>query len=129
MKMNTFQINTLPDLSLKKYQMLADTGIQGVLKRHESFLRQWHGICMESGSCFHLLYLYLPDEMAGKRLKVYFTVQSELLDLKTTSLLLKNSPLSDFYEFQESILPNQRFLSAATLTKKERIADIYNPIL
>lgn len=128
MKMNTFQINTLPDLSLKKYQMLADTGIQGVLKRHESFLRQWHGICMESGSCFHLLYLYLPDEIAGKRLKVYFTVQSELLDLKTTSLLLKNSPLSDFYEFQESILPNQRFLSAATLTKKERIADIYNPM-
>ena len=37
-----FEVDTIPDLSLNKYQTLADTGIEGVLKRHESFLSQWH---------------------------------------------------------------------------------------
>lgn len=32
MKISTFAINKIPDLSLNKYQILADTGIQGVLK-------------------------------------------------------------------------------------------------
>lgn len=32
-----FQLEQIPDLSLNKYQSLADTGIEGVLKRHESF--------------------------------------------------------------------------------------------
>ena len=127
MKIHTFTLNSIPDLSLNKYQVLEDTGIQGVIKRHESFLRQWHGICMESDSCFHLLYLYLPDEMIGQRLKVYFIVQSDLLDRKTALLLLRNSPLSDFFKFREGTLPNHRFQSAATLTKKERVANIYNP--
>lgn len=72
MKISTFAINKIPDLSLNKYQILADTGIQGVLKRHESFLRQWHGVCSESESSFHLLFLYMPDEPIGERLKVYF---------------------------------------------------------
>lgn len=68
-----FQLEQIPDLSLNKYQSLADTGIEGVLKRHESFLRQWHGICTESSSSFHLLYTYLPTEPVGQRLKVFFS--------------------------------------------------------
>ena len=65
-----FQVDQIPDLSLNKYQSLADSGIDGVLKRHESFLRQWHGICTESASSFHLLYSYLPSESIGQRLQV-----------------------------------------------------------
>lgn len=61
----TFQVDNIPDLSLNKYQSLADTGIEGVLKRHENFLRQWHGICYESNASFHLLYLYMPEEIMG----------------------------------------------------------------
>ena len=45
-----FEVDTIPDLSLNKYQTLADTGIEGVLKRHESFFKtmawnrygRWH---------------------------------------------------------------------------------------
>lgn len=129
MKISTFAINKIPDLSLNKYQILADTGIQGVLKRHESFLRQWHGGCSESESSFHLLFLYMPDEPIGERLKVYFIVQSQSLDPEIVKLLLKNSPLSDFFDFQETSLPNRRFQAGTTLTKKERIAEIFNPII
>lgn len=124
----TFQVDNIPDLSLNKYQSLADTGIEGVLKRHENFLRQWHGICYESNASFHLLYLYMPEEIMGQRLKLYFILQGDSDKLKDLEPLLGSSPLNDFYEFRPAKFPDIRFEAGATLTKKERIADIYNPL-
>ena len=37
-RIECFQIKKIPDLSLNKYQSLADTGIDGVLKRNENFI-------------------------------------------------------------------------------------------
>lgn len=123
-----FQVDQIPDLSLNKYQSLADTGIEGVLKRHENFLRQWHGICNESSTSFHLIYMFVPSEPIGKRLKLFFVLQGNPEELGMIQPLLKSSPLSDFYEFKRTELPNVTFESGATLTKKERVADIFNPL-
>lgn len=123
-----YQIDQIPDLSLNKYQSLADTGIDGVLKRHESFLRQWHGICTECAASFHLLYTYLPNEAVGQRLKVFFLLQGNDVMLPLLEPLLAKSPLGDFFVFRKSTLPSVRFTAGATLTKKERIADIFNPM-
>lgn len=123
-----YQVDQIPDLSLNKYQSLADTGIEGVLKRHENFLRQWHGICIESSTSFHLLYVFVPTETVGKRLKLYFILQGDPEELRVIQPLLKSSPLSDFYEFKPAKLPSIIFESGATLTKKERVADIFNPL-
>ncbi len=123
-----FQVNKLPDLSLNKYQSLADTGIDGVLKRHESFLRQWHGICQTSETTFHLLYVYVPDEALGQRLKLFFMLQGEDVALGMIKPLLANSPLSDFFTFEPAQLPKVTFGAGATMVKKERVADIYNPL-
>lgn len=123
-----YQIDQIPDLSLIKYQSLADTGIEGLLRRHENFLRQWHGICVESLASFHLLYVYIPTETIGKRLKLFFMLQGSSNELEMIQPLLKKSPLSDFYEFKQTSLPNISFKSGATLTKMERIADIFNPL-
>lgn len=128
MGMLCFQVDQIPDLSLNKYQSLADTGIEGLLKRHENFLRQWHGICNESACSFHLLYTYLPSEKIGKRLKLFFMLQGSTDELQMIEPLLKSSPLSDFYEFRLANLPAVRFEAGATLTKNERIADIFNPL-
>lgn len=123
-----FQVDKIPDLSLNKYQSLADTGIEGVLKRHESFLRQWYGICHESGTSFHLIYAYLPTEAVGQRLKLYFLLQGNRNELHMIEPLLNHSPLSDFYVFKQAALPRTVFSAGATFTKKERVADIYNPL-
>ncbi len=128
MEILCFQVDQIPDLSLNKYQSLADTGIEGVLKRHENFLRQWHGICSESMTSFHLLYMYLPSEAIGKRLKLFFVLQGNAKELKMIEPLLKSSPLSEFYSFKLAKLPSVKFDAGATLTKKERIADIFNPL-
>lgn len=123
-----YQLEQIPDLSLSKYQSLADTGVEGVLKRHESFLRQWHGICSESGASFHLLYVYLPTEAIGQRLKVFFLLQGDNSTLPMLEPLLTKSPLSDFFAFKRSNIPTVYFTAGATLTKKERVADIFNPM-
>ena len=39
-----FKIDKIPDLSLNKYSSLSETGIDGILERHTSFLRQWSSI-------------------------------------------------------------------------------------
>lgn len=123
-----FQVDQIPDLSLNKYQSLADTGVEGVLKRHEDFLRQWHGICNESATSFHLIYAFMPSEAVGKRLQLYFVLQGNPEELNMIEPLLKSSPLSDFYNFKKAKLPDVSFESGATLTKKERVADIFNPL-
>lgn len=128
MSIVSFQLDQIPDLSLSKYQSLADTGIEGVLKRHESFLRQWHGICSESSTSFHLLYTYLPEKPVGQRLKVFFLIQGKEEEICMTEPLLQKSPLSDFFQFKKAALPACRFQMGATLIKKERVADIYNPM-
>ncbi len=127
MSISCFRIDQIPDLSLNKYQSLADAGIEGVLKRHESFLRQWHGICTESATSFHLLYCYLPSEPIGQRLKVYFVIQGKDADLQLLEPLLKKSPLSDFFVFKKGVLPKICMNAGSTMMKKERVADIYNP--
>lgn len=123
-----FRIAQIPDLSLSKYQSLADTGIEGVLKRHESFLRQWHGICSESATSFHLLYVYLPSDPIGQRLKVYFFIQGNNNNLQLVEPLLQKSPLSDFFVLKKEDVPKICLSAGATLTKKEQEANIFNPM-
>lgn len=127
MGMLCFQIDRIPDLSLNKYQSLADVGVEGVLKRHEDFLRQWHGICIASETSFHLLYVYLPAETISKRMKIYFLIQGNEESLQLVEPLLHRSPLSDFFQFEKASIPDICLCAGATLTKKERIAEIYNP--
>ncbi|MBR5509864.1 MAG: ATP-binding protein [Lachnospiraceae bacterium] len=122
------QLEQIPDLTLNRYQSMSDTGVEGVLKRHENFLRQWHGIGMESATSFHLLYLYLPSERIGQRLKVFFFIQGEEHRLQLVVPLLQKSPLSEFFHLKKGMLSQIPFRAGATLMKKERIVDVYNPM-
>ncbi len=125
----SFKIVQIPDLTLHKYQSLSDTGIEGVLKRHSDFLRQWHGIGLATGASFHLLYCFDNSKEKGERLSLYFLIQSN--DEETLTLLkpiVHKNPLSDFYNFIECELPSMEFAAGTTLIKNERVAEIYNPL-
>lgn len=121
-----FRLYEIPDITLNKYQSLADTGIDGVLKRHEDFLRQWHGICLVGRISMHLLYIYNPDGEVGHRIIPYFFLQGTDDALSLVKPLLNYSPISDFFDLVEAPSPNFKFTAGATLTKKERVAEIYN---
>lgn len=128
MSILSFQIKEIPDLSLNKYQTLSDTGISGVLKRHSNFIRQWHGICLECNVTMHLLYIFVPTELQGQRLKLYLMFQGERENLQVISPLIEYSPLNDYFDFIGEKVPNVKFAAGATLIKNERIAEIYNPL-
>ena len=89
-----YTLKEIPDLTLSKYQSLADVGVDGVVKRHSDFLRLWHGICKESKISMHLAYIFNPKLNLGKRLKVYFIFQGEDKALRLIEPLLNKSPLS-----------------------------------
>lgn len=72
--------------------------------------------------------MFVPSEPIGKRLKLFFVLQGNPEELEMIQPLLKCSPLSDFYGFKRTELPNVIFESGATMTKKERVADIFNPL-
>lgn len=128
MSMRCFEIKQIPDLTLSKYRSLSSVGIMGVLEQHKKFLRIWHGISKESNTNFHLLYVFLPSEIHGKRLKLYFILQGDEKNLITIEPLLKSISLSEYFKFETTALPPIRFEAAATLTKKERIIDVLNPL-
>lgn len=128
MSVISFRLEEIPDLTLTKYQSLADTGVDGVLKRHESFLRQWHGICTECSASFHLLYTYRPAETAGHRMGVYLMLQGKDAALLQMEPLLHKSPLNDFFHFHPAAPPEADFPAGATLTKRERLASVFNPM-
>ena len=123
-----YEVDVVPDLSLHKYQFLSSTGVDGVLGRHKDFLRQWHGICRECHLTMHLLYYFDPTRKLGKRIKIMLLFQGEKQSLNMTQSLLEYSPLSDYYTFKKCQIIEKNFAACATLMKKERVADIYNPL-
>ena len=121
-----YGLRTLPDLSLVKYQSLADSGVAGVLKRHATFLRQWHGICLELSLSLHLLYAYLPENPVGNRLKVFLVLQGEEDSLRVAHPFIFQTALSELYDLARAELPRVSFGAGATLTKTEKVESIYH---
>ena len=37
-----YEVKKIPDLTLSKYSALDESGVDGVLKKHQAFLRQVH---------------------------------------------------------------------------------------
>ena len=122
-----YTLKEIPDLTLSKYQSLADVGVDGVVNRHGDFLRLWHGICKESKVSMHLAYVFNPKLNLGKRLNVYLVFQGDSFALKLIEPLVNKSPLSEFYKFKKvDNIEDVSFGAGATLMKKERVAKIYS---
>ncbi len=103
------RLKQLPDLSLNKYSSLDGRGVDGVLEKHISFLRQLNRKGIVSGLSFHLFYLYLvPNDVAkdtpGHRLSIFLMVrgENEALDSFNAMVKAKATPLSPFYDFETS---------------------------
>jgi len=78
-----FDLEKIPDLSLTKYMSLDEAGVDGVLKKHSSFLRQLNRKGILSRVFFHLLYTYTPTAPKGKQLEVALIASGEASSLFT----------------------------------------------
>lgn len=97
-----YSIHYLPDLTLIKYQSLSDGGLNGVLKRNESFLRQWQKISANYNVDLCYLVEYNPDLNAGERLRFFLIIESkfDFLDSYFDSIMMSSS-LAEIYDLQQ----------------------------
>lgn len=66
-----YEVKRLPDLSLSKYQVFADSGINGMLEVQTQFIKQLHKVLMLKNVNAHFLFQYSPKRKSGNRLKIY----------------------------------------------------------
>lgn len=100
-----FDLEKIPDLSLTKYMSLDESGVEGVLSKHSSFLRQLNRKGILSKVFFHLFYSFDPDAAKGKKLSVALVADGTENALLRTRELIQNSSLSPFY----NIVSNEQF--------------------
>lgn len=92
-----YQIQKIPDLDLSKYGALDEGDVNGVLKKHEVFLRQLHSQAFSSNAIIHWIYEYNPDEKKGDRLKIYLKIDSDNINQYADNLI-RHSPLSPYFD-------------------------------
>lgn len=119
-----YSLNYIPDLTLVKYQALADTGIEGVLKRNEAFLRQWQKISYAYDIEISYIVSYQPSCNNGEKIHFYIVFQFEKEELEQyIRALIKSSSMAEFYNMQlinAEILTNIQYSSKTVLKKLER---------
>ncbi len=131
-----YKIEVIPDLSLNKYASLEGNGVDGVLKKHLAFLRQWNRKGALSGISVHLYYFYDGQRedgtyaigAKGSKLKILFEVRGEEEKLNNVPQLVSSSTLSDYFKFipctfegflEECKIRDASFSVCSTLIKKE----------
>ena len=100
----SFSLDYVPDLSLSKYSSLDENGVDGVLKKTNSFLRPLNRKGIMSKVFFHLIYMYDPEAIKGQRLQILFVASGNEDMLAHTRELIQNSAVSSFYD----LISNER---------------------
>lgn len=125
-----YKLEYAPDLSLIKYQALGDNNADGLIDRHNAFLRQWNRISILAAARIHLIVQFSSDRHAGNRMKFYLILITEQEDMLTAlDQLLKASPLTDYFVFtsiEEAALFQElqwNYHNEAILKKVERQRD------
>lgn len=103
-----YEVKRIPDLTLSKYSALDEGGVEGVLKKHEAFLRQIHRKGLLNKEIIRWIYEYNPSAPKGQRMKIIIK-----FDGKNTSDYMQSfigsSPLAPYFDlvqvFPEEELP------------------------
>lgn len=96
-----YEIKEIPDLSLTKYQSLAEEGVEGVLERTEAFLRQWQKISVQCDVNLSLYIVYKPNKLQGEKLELYLGLSYRNEEIRGILCALMNScALKDFFNLQ-----------------------------
>lgn len=72
-----YEIPYIPDLELVKYQSLGEQGIDGILERHNRFLRQWQRNTVLIHTTLHFFLSYTHERPKGSRLQIFLAFSSD----------------------------------------------------
>lgn len=94
-----YVIQEIPDITLGKYESLANNGVDGVLKLHLSFLKQLHEKSFLTGVTMHLLYCYRNTAQPGNKISIFFLARGKDFQLENIDNILAGNSLSDYFHF------------------------------
>lgn len=129
-----YEVKKIPDLTLSKYSALDESGVDGVLKKHQAFLRQVHRKGLLNKEIIRWIYEYNPMAPKGKRMRIFIKFDSNKSSDYMQSFIA-SSPLAPYFDlvqvFPESELPElSGNESKKELTKRDNLtlhlnSDIY----
>ena len=94
-----YEIPYIPDLELVKYQSLGEQGIDGILERHNRFLRQWQRNTVLIHTTLHFFLSYTHERPKGSRLQIFLAFSSDqTVNYESIDALMQASPLADYYK-------------------------------
>lgn len=121
-----YKINSIPDLTLSKYQAFAEGGIEGVLEMQTQFVKLLHSIATIGDIGIHFFFLYKKDEPLGEKLKIHLgfsNVEVKSGYARKIKNIVNSSAVKQYFnitECEESI-SQKKFNSFSVLHKKERL--------
>lgn len=133
-----FELKSLPDFSLTRYQAINLSDLGSVVKNNNVFLRQLHSLGLVLNMSFHLYYSFIPHLPHGERIKVVLMCQEES-EKETVSYDILIDIISSFanascykltkYEYAHLPAPLSRFSGVyncfCTISKKENLTNPY----
>jgi len=103
-----YEVKRIPDLTLSKYSALDEGGVEGVLKKHEAFLRQIHRKGLLNKEIIRWIYEYNPSAPKGQRMKIIIKFDGKNASDYMQSFI-GSSPLASYFDlvqvFPEEELP------------------------
>lgn len=115
-----FTMEKIPDYTMAKYSTQEGGNVDDVLKQHTSFYRQLHRRGLLFGESYTLLYQYDPARDPGKKLEIFFRVESneEIMFMEPS---IQSSGLSAGFEIKKYEIDTAKvpeYTSIAALVKK-----------
>ncbi len=121
-----YEVKSLPDLTLSKYQVFADSGIEGMLEAQLQFIKQLYRAALLGGIHTHFIYEFDKNRSAGKKLNIYVVFAGNKENTSYYPKLRKivnASNISSYFKFceiKESPFMNTKYSKMSCLHKKER---------
>lgn len=84
--MLAYEIKAIPDLTLSKYQVFEESGIEGMLDAQTQFIRQLYRAALLGNVNIHFLFDYVPERPEGNKINIRLLFTSSE---KMKSILIK----------------------------------------
>lgn len=114
-----YEVKRIPDLTLSKYSALDEGGVEGVLKKHEAFLRQIHRKGLLNKEIIRWIYEYNPSAPKGRRMKIIIKFDGKNASDYMQSFI-GSSPLAPYFDLVQ-VFPEEEL---PPLTGKETPKDL-----
>lgn len=121
-----YKVESIPDLTLNKYEVFADSGIEGMIKAQTQFIRQLYRAALLGDISIHFLFDYNPKRPEGNKIGITLLLNSSSghsVYFDKLRKLIKASSISKYFKFNEvdeTELSNAHYSHMCIMRKKER---------